>query len=50
MHRLIHWRMLVAANDLRNTSASLAQVAQNAGYDSEAAFSRTLKRLFAAEE
>ena len=44
MHYLTHWRMHVAANDLRNTSASLAQVAQNVGYDSEAAFSRAFKK------
>jgi AraC-like DNA-binding protein len=46
MHYLTHWRMHVAANDLRNTSASLTQVAQNVGYDSEAAFSRAFKKAF----
>jgi AraC-like DNA-binding protein len=46
MHYLTHWRMHVAANDLRNTSASLAQVAQDVGYDSEAAFSRAFKQAF----
>jgi AraC-like DNA-binding protein len=48
MHYLTHWRMHVAASDLRNTSASLAQVAQNVGYDSESAFSRAFKKAFGA--
>jgi len=33
-------RLQVATQRLRNTSASLAQVAETVGYDSEAAFSR----------
>ena len=37
MHYLASWRMQVAAQELRNTSASLAQVAEIAGYDSGAA-------------
>jgi transcriptional regulator GlxA family with amidase domain len=48
MHYLINWRMQVAAHDLRNTSASLAQVAETIGYDSEAAFSRAFKKVFGA--
>jgi AraC-like DNA-binding protein len=46
MHYLTSWRMQVAAERLRNTSASLAQVAQNVGYESEAAFSRAFKKEF----
>jgi AraC-like DNA-binding protein len=46
MHYLANWRMQVAAHDLRNTSASLAQVAERIGYDSEAAFSRGFKKAF----
>jgi transcriptional regulator GlxA family with amidase domain len=48
MHYLASWRMQVAARKLRNTSASLAQVAGLVGYDSEAAFSRAFKKAFGA--
>jgi len=43
---LAHWRMQVASQELRNTSASLAQIAVAVGYDSEAAFSRAFKKAF----
>ena len=46
MHYLATWRMHVATQQLRNTSASLAQVAKMVGYDSEAAFSRAFKKAF----
>lgn len=45
---LINWRMQVAATKLRDTNATLAQIAQTVGYDSEAAFSRTFKKTFGA--
>ena len=48
MHYLANWRMQVAAQKLRNTSASLAQIAEIVGYDSEAAFSRAFKKAFGA--
>jgi transcriptional regulator GlxA family with amidase domain len=48
MHYLANWRMQVATQKLRNTSASLAQVAEIVGYDAEAAFSRAFKRAFGA--
>ncbi len=48
MHYLANWRMQVAAQKLRNTSASLAQVAESIGYESEAAFSRAFKKTFGA--
>lgn len=44
MHYLANWRMQVAAQQLRNTSASLAQIAEMTGYESEAAFSRAFKK------
>jgi len=44
MHYVASWRMQVASQKLRNTSASLAQVADMVGYESEAAFSRAFKR------
>src|SRR5437764_1401242 len=48
MHYLASWRMQVATQKLRNTSASLAQIAEIIGYDSEAAFSRAFKKAFGA--
>jgi AraC-like DNA-binding protein len=48
MHYLANWRMQVAIQKLRNTSASLAQVAETIGYDSGAAFSRAFKKTFGA--
>ena len=44
MRYLANWRMQVATQKLRTTSASLAQVAEAVGYDSEAAFSRAFKK------
>src|SRR5215472_14829080 len=44
MHYLASWRMQVAMQELRNTSASLAQLADMIGYESEAAFSRAFKK------
>lgn len=46
MHYLANWRMQVARHQLRSTSASLAQVAEAVGYESEAAFSRAFKKTF----
>ena len=46
MHYLTHWRMQVAAQKLRDSNASLAQVADVIGYESEAAFSRAFKKIF----
>jgi AraC-like DNA-binding protein len=46
MHYLANWRMQVAAQKLRNSSASLAEVAITIGYESEAAFSRAFKKTF----
>jgi AraC-like DNA-binding protein len=46
MHYLTNWRMQVATDKLRNTNASLAQIADLVGYESEAAFSRAFKKAF----
>jgi AraC-like DNA-binding protein len=46
MHYLANWRMQVATEKLRSTNASLAQVADSIGYESEAAFSRAFKKSF----
>ncbi len=46
MHYVARWRLQVAANLLRTTSQPLKAVAQQAGYESEAAFGRAFKRHF----
>jgi AraC-like DNA-binding protein len=48
MQYLANWRMQVATQTLRNSSASLAEVADMVGYDSEAAFSRAFKKAVGA--
>ncbi len=44
MQYLASWRMQLAAGLLSNGSATIAEIAQKVGYDSEAAFSRAFKR------
>lgn len=44
MQYLTQWRMQVAAARLRETGAKVATVADEAGYESEAAFSRAFKK------
>ena len=44
MQYLANWRMQVAMQKLRDTSSSIAQVAESVGYESEAAFSRAFKK------
>jgi AraC-like DNA-binding protein len=48
MQYLGKWRMQVAMQKLRDTNASLAQVADMVGYESEAAFSRAFKKTVGA--
>ena len=45
MQYLTQWRMQVASGMLRDTNAKLMEVAQDVGYESEAAFSRAFKRV-----
>jgi len=45
MQYLTNWRMQLASSRLRDTSAKLLEVAQDVGYESEAAFSRAFKRI-----
>ena len=45
MQYLAQWRMQLASGLLRSTSANVATIAQEVGYDSEAAFARAFKRL-----
>jgi AraC-like DNA-binding protein len=46
MRYLAHWRIQVAAHQLRNSDTSLARIAEQVGYESEAAFNRAFKRSF----
>jgi AraC-like DNA-binding protein len=45
IHYLVHWRMQMAAGLLSSSAASVAAIAEDVGYESEAAFSRTFKKL-----
>jgi AraC-like DNA-binding protein len=44
MQYLTNWRMQVAANLLVERSDKVASIAEEVGYDSEAAFSRAFKK------
>jgi len=44
MQYLAQWRMQLAAGLLRSSQANVAAIAQEVGYDSEAAFARAFKR------
>lgn len=46
LHYLTRWRMQLAANQLRDESKSMIEVAEAVGYRAEASFSRTFKRLW----
>jgi AraC family transcriptional regulator, alkane utilization regulator len=46
MQYLTRWRMIVAAGLLRNPQSNLARVAEDVGYESEAAFNRAFKREY----
>ena len=48
MQYLTRWRLTVAAQRLRTESESLARIAADVGYDSEAAFNRAFKRELGA--
>jgi AraC-like DNA-binding protein len=46
MRYLARWRIQVAAHRLRSSDAPLARIADEVGYESEAAFNRAFKRSF----
>ena len=48
MQYLTRWRLTIAAQRLRSEQASLARIAAESGYDSEAAFNRAFKRALGA--
>lgn len=43
---LTQWRMLLASNLLRSSSASMTSIAQDVGYQTDTAFSRAFRREF----
>ena len=45
MQYLAHWRMQLASGLLRSSNSTVATIALEVGYDSEAAFARAFKRL-----
>lgn len=45
MQYLMHWRMQLAARQMENPNVSLAQIAADVGYESEAAFQRAFKKV-----
>jgi AraC-like DNA-binding protein len=47
MEHLTQWRMLLAANLLRNSNAPLARIAEDVGYRSDTAFIRAFRREYA---
>jgi AraC-like DNA-binding protein len=46
MHYLAQWRMQLAAQELKASGATLVQIAERVGYESDAAFSRAFKKKF----
>jgi AraC-like DNA-binding protein len=48
MSYLTDWRMKLAAESLQGTDKSVAEVALDAGYNSEAAFNRAFRRAYSA--
>jgi transcriptional regulator GlxA family with amidase domain len=48
MAYLTRWRLQLGAQMLASTSYSVAQIASEVGYESEAAFNRAFKRQFTA--
>ena len=48
MRYLVDWRLQVAAQKLRDSGDPLVRIAEQVGYESEAAFSRAFKKKFGA--
>ena len=48
MHYLADWRLQIAGQRLKDSDAPLIRIAEQVGYESEAAFSRAFKKKFGA--
>jgi AraC-like DNA-binding protein len=48
MEYLTRWRMLLAGDRLRNSDASISDIAASLGYESESAFGKAFKRMMGA--
>lgn len=48
MQYLTQWRLLLAANLLRRSNASLSRIAEDVGYQTDTAFSRAFRREYGA--
>ena len=48
MEYLTRWRMLLAADRLRNSRDSISEIAWSLGYECESAFSTAFKRVMGA--
>jgi transcriptional regulator GlxA family with amidase domain len=48
MQYLAHWRIHVAAQELRHSSKSISQIAEEVGYESEASLTRAFRRVMGA--
>jgi AraC-like DNA-binding protein len=46
IHYLAHWRLQMAAHELKASPTTVARIAERSGYESEAAFSRAFKKAF----
>ena len=45
MQYLTHWRILLAADRIANTSDSISEIAQSLGYESASAFTKVFKKM-----
>jgi AraC-like DNA-binding protein len=45
MEYLTRWRMLLAADRLKNSGDGLSTIAQSLGYESESAFGKAFRRI-----
>ncbi len=48
MEYLTRWRMLLAADRLKNSEDGLCAIAQSLGYESESAFGKAFRRVMGA--
>ena len=46
MEYLTRWRMMIAADRLRNKGASISEIASSVGYETDSAFGRAFKKVW----